>query len=184
MTNTIKLGLIGAGGIAQTHSRAIAGLDEVELLAVSDIVAERAKLPPSPMIETFDSPITITGDKSQLATVFNHIIQNAQEAAGKRGSVTVRVSSNEGRAQVEIEDDGVGMDEEFLRNRLFQPFESTKGLTGMGIGAFESREVIRALGGDIRVKSTPEKGSVFTVEIPICNNSEADLELTGTNGQP
>ena len=63
------------------------------------------------------------------------------------------------------------MNDEFLRNRLFKPFDSTKGLTGMGIGAFESREFIRSLGGDIKVESTPGQGSRFQVFIP-CIRSE------------
>ncbi len=67
---------------------------------------------------------------------------------------------------VEISDNGKGMDQEFLRNRLFKPFDSTKGLTGMGIGAFESREFVRSLGGDIKVESTPGQGSLFQVFIP------------------
>jgi putative PEP-CTERM system histidine kinase len=155
--------------------------EELELCSLlREIVAERAKVPPSPSIETCSSPVTISGDQNQLATVFNHIIQNAQEAAGKQGKVQVHVSSQGGRAVVGIEDDGVGMSDEFLRDRLFEPFESTKGLTGMGIGAFESREVIRALGGDIRVRSTPGQGSVFTVEIPLESTTQADLAMTGT----
>ena len=67
---------------------------------------------------------------------------------------------------MEVEDDGVGMDEEFLRNRLFKPFDSTKGLTGMGIGVFESREFVRNLGGDIQVSSTPGVGSLFRIVLP------------------
>ena len=67
---------------------------------------------------------------------------------------------------VDISDSGRGMDAEFVRLRLFRPFESTKGLTGMGIGAFESREYIRQLGGDISVQSEPGVGSRFRVTLP------------------
>ena len=67
---------------------------------------------------------------------------------------------------VEIEDSGSGMDDDFIRHRLFKPFDSTKGLTGMGIGVFESRDYIRSLGGDINVSSKPGEGSLFRVMIP------------------
>jgi len=63
------------------------------------------------------------------------------------------------------------MDREFVHHRLFKPFDSTKGLTGMGIGAFESREYIRNLGGDINVDSTPGKGSLFRIILP-CQESD------------
>ena len=69
-------------------------------------------------------------------------------------------------AVVDIEDDGEGMDEEFIQHRLFKPFDSTKGLTGMGIGAFESRDFVRSVNGDISVQSTPGRGSLFSVRLP------------------
>jgi len=58
------------------------------------------------------------------------------------------------------------MDDDFIRNRLFTAFDTTKGNAGMGIGMFESREFIRDLGGDIRVESKPGNGSIITLIIP------------------
>ncbi len=81
--------------------------------------------------------------------------------------------SENGYATVEVEDNGVGMDEEFIRTRLFKPFETTKGVTGMGIGAYESREYIRSLGGELSVKSEPGKRTLFTFSIPVVSDSEA-----------
>ena len=66
------------------------------------------------------------------------------------------------------------MDERFLRTRLFRPFESTKGLTGMGIGIYESREYVRSLGGDIAVESAVGRGTTFTVELPLARGSAED----------
>ncbi len=63
---------------------------------------------------------------------------------------------------------------DFIRNRLFKPFDSTKGLTGMGIGAFESREFVRNLGGDIRVTSVPGEGSVFRIVLPCVRENAAE----------
>jgi signal transduction histidine kinase len=70
-------------------------------------------------------------------------------------------------AEIEIEDNGVGMDTDFIRNRLFQPFETTKGNAGMGVGVYESREFIRSLGGEIEVVSEIDKGTTFTLKIPL-----------------
>src|SRR5690606_25695918 len=108
--------------------------------------------------------------------VFNHLLQNAQEATPPQGTITVRLACGRGRVRIDIEDTGRGMDDSFIRDRLFRPFESTKGLTGMGIGAFESREYIRQLGGDITVASTPGTGSVFHVTLPLYEQPEATTQ--------
>jgi signal transduction histidine kinase len=87
-------------------------------------------------------------------------------------SVRLRASGG-GHAVVEVEDNGPGMDEEFIRVRLFKPFDTTKGLTGMGIGAYESREYIRSLGGELTVRSEPGKGAWFSFVIPSVTQSAA-----------
>ena len=68
---------------------------------------------------------------------------------------------------ITVVDNGTGMDEVFIRERLFKPFDSTKGLAGMGIGAYECREFLRSLGGRIRVVSQPGKGTELTMIIPV-----------------
>tara|TARA_R110002110_G_scaffold91264_2_gene237404 strand:+ start:7775 stop:9865 length:2091 start_codon:yes stop_codon:yes gene_type:complete len=135
-----------------------------------DVVERRSVQLPAPQLQMDCAEAVIEADKEQLATVFNHIIQNAQEATSKTGTVRVRLLRSNGSAVVEIEDDGEGMDETFIRTRLFRPFDSTKGLTGMGIGAFESRETIRTLGGDIQVTSVPGQGSLFLITLPLSMN--------------
>jgi len=139
-------------------------VDLGEVLAES--VQGRQQAAPGPALELPAEPQSVLADREQLGTVFSHLIQNAQEATDKAGRVTVRLLAQADRAIVEIEDTGVGMEEDFVRNRLFKPFDTTKGLTGMGIGAFESREIVRKLGGDILVSSTPGVGSVFRVVLP------------------
>ena len=67
---------------------------------------------------------------------------------------------------ITIEDNGCGMDDIFIRDRLFKPFDTTKGNSGMGIGMYESREIIRAHGGDIEVASRPGQGTVISVFLP------------------
>ncbi len=135
---------------------------------LDEVVTECQLREPAPR---FDSSRDITGiklncDRDKLRTVFGHLIQNAQEATPKDGEITVRLVPQSGQSLIEIEDSGVGMDEDFIRHRLFKPFDSTKGLTGMGIGVFESRDFIRSIGGDINVSSTPGEGSLFSVMIP------------------
>ncbi|GAB5414312.1 MAG: PEP-CTERM system histidine kinase PrsK [Congregibacter sp.] len=120
----------------------------------------------------FDEPVVLA-DRDRLTTVFGHLVQNAQEATDDDGELSVTLSVEGATAKVTISDSGCGMAEEFVKTKLFKPFESTKGLTGMGIGVFESREYVRQLGGDIYVESAPGHGSTFTVSLPILDDMAA-----------
>lgn len=148
-------------GAGQTEQR------EFELATVlAEVVQESQLRPPAPSFDDGNINLKLTCDRDRLRTVFAHLIQNAQEATPKTGEIAVRLRDYERGAVVEIQDTGCGMDEDFIRHRLFKPFDSTKGLTGMGIGVFESRDFIRNLGGDITVDSKPGEGSLFRVKIP------------------
>lgn len=133
---------------------------------ILDVVESRSRHEPKPVASLENEALSIETDRERLQTVFGHLIQNAQEASERTGRVEIRVRRENNHALIEIEDDGKGMDEHFVKTRLFKPFDSTKGLTGMGIGVFESREFIRSLGGDIKVSSSIGEGSVFRVLIP------------------
>jgi putative PEP-CTERM system histidine kinase len=133
-----------------------------------EVVALRSKQPPVPVLDAaVDASVTVTADGDRLASSFEYVIQNAQEAAGRNGMVRVTVHCDQSRAFVDVEDDGDGMDAEFIREDLFKPFKTTKGLTGMGIGAYESREYIRSLGGEVKVESEVGKGTRFQFIIPL-----------------
>jgi signal transduction histidine kinase len=60
------------------------------------------------------------------------------------------------------------MDMAFVRERLFRPFDSTKGSKGMGIGAYQTREYVRQLGGEVEVQSSPGVGTRFLIKLPLC----------------
>ncbi len=148
---------------------------------LSQISQERSSASPTPTLDLPDSELRVTADAERLGTVFAHLIQNAQEATAADGQVSVEATQSNNWVTVSVEDSGSGMSEDFVQERLFRPFDSTKGLTGMGIGAFESREYIRQLGGDIRVRSKPGEGSVFTVTIPSAHE-ERDEGAGGHEG--
>ena len=79
--------------------------------------------------------------------------------------ITLRVVPTNHEVRIEIVDEGVGMDAEFVRGRLFQPFTSTK-KDGFGIGAYEARTLIRAMGGSLSVDSRPGAGTRFIITLP------------------
>jgi putative PEP-CTERM system histidine kinase len=102
------------------------------------------------------------GHEDRLERVIGHLVQNALDATTPDGAVAVRVYRENGKAAVEITDDGVGMTPEFVRNRLFRPFQSSKP-AGMGIGAYESAQYVADLGGRIDVDSEPGRGTRIKV---------------------
>jgi signal transduction histidine kinase len=119
---------------------------------------------PSLMIDEIDGRVVAV--KTRLARVLAHLIDNAQQATKQDGRVDVKLHGRDGFCIVEVSDTGCGMDEDFIKNRLFRPFDTTKGNAGMGIGMYESRELIRELGGEIRVESKPGEGTLISLLIP------------------
>jgi putative PEP-CTERM system histidine kinase len=133
---------------------------------LEEVVHDAQAAKPAPVLECSTRDMAVTADRDRLASVMGHVIRNAQDATSEDGRVTVRLQKINGHAVVEVEDTGCGMDEAFIRARLFRPFQTTKGDSGMGIGVYEAREFVRSLGGDIQVESKPGKGTIFRIQLP------------------
>ncbi|MCP4043872.1 MAG: PEP-CTERM system histidine kinase PrsK, partial [Gammaproteobacteria bacterium] len=140
----------------------------VEVASVlQQVVKGRTGEKPVPGFEAGADELYILADRERLAMVVEHLVQNAQEASSDDGQVIVRLRRNGQNAVVEIADHGCGMDAAFIRNRLFKPFDTTKGNAGMGIGVYESREFVRTHGGEIYVESVPGEGTTFRLNLPV-----------------
>ncbi len=146
-------------------------LDEVALAAV----AHCADRMPVPRAESM-ARVQVMGEPGALTAVLEHVIRNAQDATPSTGQVRVGVSARAGVALIVVEDDGHGMSEEFVRDRLFRPFQTTKGAAGMGIGAYQAREHVRAMGGNVEVRSEPGLGTSFCISLPVAPVLEPSLE--------
>ena len=150
-------------------------------------VAAKASLAPAPRLEIVDAELTVLAHRARLERVLGHLIQNAIEATASDGSVAVRLLRERQSAVVELDDTGQGMSEQFIRERLFKPFDSTK-TAGMGIGVFESREYIREVGGSLEVRSAPQVGTTFRVilplHVPVEAGPSAGLRLNEANSAP
>jgi putative PEP-CTERM system histidine kinase len=133
---------------------------------VTEAVARCATQLPVPTVESADD-IRISANSEEFTMVLSHLIRNAQDATPASGSVTVKAEKLAGMAVIQVVDDGAGMSPKFIRDRLFRPFDSTKGVEGMGIGAYQAREFARNLGGDLRVESVPNIGTTVTMSIPL-----------------
>jgi putative PEP-CTERM system histidine kinase len=122
---------------------------------------------PRPALEVEDDRLEVLASRDRLVSILEHVIRNAQEATTPAGQVIVRIRARPDKAVIEVADTGQGMSPEFVQERLFRPFDSTKGSKGMGIGAFQAREYARSLGGDVEVDSVVGRGTTFRIIIPL-----------------
>ena len=125
---------------------------------------------------TVQDGIMARGHEERIERVIGHVIQNALDATAASGSVTVTLDVHDGMARVEVRDTGQGMAPEFIRDRLFKPFQTTKD-AGMGIGAYESFQYVQELGGRIDVHSELNVGTCVSMAFPLFEvRSESDLQ--------
>jgi signal transduction histidine kinase len=111
----------------------------------------------------------VWGDPYYLGDAFRSLLENAYEAASPEGKVLVRSysagSARRPRAVLEFIDNGAGMTAEFLRDRLFRPFETTKP-QGVGLGLATAGHIVKFHRGTIRVLSQPGGGTLVRVSLP------------------
>ena len=122
---------------------------------------------PVPAVKVAESPMWVRVDRERLLMAFVHAIRNAQDATPPEGSVTAEVVHRETECLVRISDTGRGMEQSFIEERLFKPFDSTKGSQGMGIGAHQIRETVLMMGGRLDVDSTPGSGTCMNLVLPL-----------------
>ncbi|HNH25198.1 MAG TPA: ATP-binding protein, partial [Accumulibacter sp.] len=131
---------------------------------------------------TIEERLVARGHEDRIERVIGHLVQNALDATEKDGRVWVRIARQAEYALIEVGDTGHGMSPEFIRERLFKPFQTTKP-TGMGIGAYESFQYVHELGGRLSVDSTVDVGTQVNLLLPLYESSGA-LESTGLQEIP
>ena len=116
-----------------------------------------------------DQSVWIAASEENLGSAIFHLVNNALEAVDgtETGLVEIVLEYSAQLATISIKDNGPGMDAAFIQNELFVPFRSTKGITGMGIGAYQARDLIRSAGGDLQVTSTIGVGTAFIIRLPM-----------------
>jgi signal transduction histidine kinase len=123
----------------------------------------------------------ICGAPDELREVLINLIFNAVDAMPRGGRILFRTRAVGKRLRLEMSDTGIGMSEETLRNCM-EPFFTTKGKRGSGLGLAMSYGIIRRHGGTIAITSTLNKGSTFTIYLPvpdeIIQSTEREIELT------
>ncbi|MFM1873027.1 MAG: hypothetical protein RL398_2449, partial [Planctomycetota bacterium] len=149
------------------------------------IAAPEFELPPEVRLEFApgNTPVSVAGDRIQLAQLFLNVVLNAVEAVGTKGNLRISIGSRRldparpsghwfgsmpaeptDCAVVTVSDDGEGMTEETI-GRIFDPFFSTR-FPGRGIGLAAAFGILRRHGGVVQVRSTPGNGTTFAIYLP------------------
>ena len=151
--------------VTKTPQSSKVALSDVLAAAVGNSTARE----PVPTLTCDDRSIYVNADADRLTVVIEHLVRNAQEATPRNGRIEISASIRDGFATVVISDTGSGMSPEFISERLFRPFDSTKGSQSMGIGAYQAREYARMLGGNLDVQSTVGSGTTFSLHLPVAD---------------
>jgi len=106
-------------------------------------------------------------DAERFTNVLFHLIDNAQQATAADGAVRLKLGVEDNWLNLTISDTGCGMSADFIRDRLFKPFDTTKGNAGMGIGAHDALNFIQQQLGALEVQSELGFGTTFTIRLPL-----------------
>jgi putative PEP-CTERM system histidine kinase len=147
------------------QEQAVEPVDACSML--HEVVETMSNNMPAPRLDCQATGIHVLANRDRCSAIIGHLIRNAQDATPDDGQVIVRLFKRKEHATIEVQDNGTGMDEAFIKERLFRPFDSTKGKHGMGIGVYEARDYIHKMGGDLEVISRVGEGTTFRIRIPI-----------------
>lgn len=154
-----RLGRYGSGQVN--------ALGPIDLVDLARSIAERFK-PVHPVALTREVPVRVIGNREALEQALIHLVQNAIDVSDPGMPVFLDVTAQSLHGGIEVVDAGDGMSPEFVRTSLFKPFVSSKP-GGFGIGAFEARELVKAMGGRIAVESREGLGTRFSVILPLAD---------------
>ena len=124
--------------------------------------------PGSVIVETSgdDADTAVAIAPERLRSALSHLVHNALDASPPGDPVVISARRLGGEFIIAVIDHGAGMNKTFIRDELFLPFRSTKS-GGYGIGAFQTRELVRMAGGDIEVISEPGAGTTMRIVLPL-----------------
>ena len=138
-------------------------------LSVAELFArvlERTRSRAPRLVIERDGDAFVVGPRDMLTESLGVLVDNAFDASGPNESVRLSAKLREGRVEIFVEDHGEGMDAASLA-RLGEPFFSSKGGRGMGLGVFVARRVLASMGGSLDFESKPNEGTRATLRLPV-----------------
>jgi len=137
----------------------------VDMLDVAERIARSKRHQSTRIRVEGEGGASVMAHPERFERVIGHLVQNALDASKGDGIVSLSIHPGEDEVGIEVCDEGAGMSQQFIRERLFKPFQTTKD-AGMGIGAYEAHQYVSELGGRIDVESEPGRGTRMTVWLP------------------
>ncbi len=119
----------------------------------------------------------VYGNALELREVLTNLIMNAVDAMPEGGTITIRTRSHNEHVIIEVHDTGIGMTED-IREHCLEPFVTTKGEKGTGLGLAMVHGIIRRHSGTITIESAPGKGTCFTIDLPKYTSERAKADGT------
>jgi putative PEP-CTERM system histidine kinase len=157
--------LRGDAGAKVPEAASAHRIDVAEL--VGNFVSEKRKMGLNVVVSDDAAPVYARlSDERRFLGVLEHVTTNAIEATPKGAPVSICVGLLNGSVHVAVADKGPGMTQQFIANQLFRPLRSTKE-HGFGIGAYQAREIMRDLGGNIEVRSKIGEGTTVALSLPV-----------------
>lgn len=142
---------------------------------VTDLFQRKGALIGRLTVGHLDGDLQVMAEPTTLSAVLENLVQNALDAVGENGQVTVslvrRTTNGTDEAVITIADDGVGMTQDFIDDHLFQPFVSTKD-TGFGLGMYQCREWVERWQGRLEMESKPGQGTIARVVLPLAGEAD------------
>ena len=147
--------------LVETTKRAVS----LKQIIIDSVEQSNVRLPE--VVLSFADEVVMNIDQEKMGSVVKHLIQNGQEASSENSPMDVSLQRLNGGIMIKIRDNGCGMSNAFIKQRLFKPFDTTKGNAGMGIGVYEAKQFIESLNGSIEVESHEGEGTSFTILLPL-----------------
>jgi len=141
--------------------------EEIEIIELVTRALERQPVPDDVEIITRipTDLLSVHVDTRQIGQVLTNLMSNACQAMPEGGTLTIQAEGNGGNIQLSVTDTGPGISEENME-KIFEPLFTTRA-RGIGLGLPVSRDLIEINGGGIEVKSEEDKGSAFTITLPV-----------------
>jgi signal transduction histidine kinase len=179
LVETLQVGMKGLDSLAATleamYQFARGGAVSLALRGVAPAAVLKdalaiARMDPSHRGRTIELAVDdglsmVCGDQQKLTQVMVNLLRNALQASGEHTTVRVRAQADSASVLLAVEDEGPGVAAE-LRDHLFQPFVSTKGTQGMGMGLYVARLIVESHEGKISCCNRPQGGARFQVSLP------------------
>ncbi|MEW6015395.1 MAG: ATP-binding protein [Candidatus Zixiibacteriota bacterium] len=124
------------------------------------------------LTKELEPDVKVLADQSELREVFTNLLLNALDAIPEGGEIAVRSRSKGPEAIVTLSDTGIGIPPEVM-DKIFEPFFTTKGEKGTGLGLAITQRIIKEHGGQLKVESIPQKGTTFTIILPLAEPQRA-----------